>query len=433
MAGRLFAAAWLALLAAAAVAGAAPGKTPRPRTHLELLGHANPGGGYSGDVVGERHYAYLSSHKGRTDCPAQGVRVYDLSNPRRPRRISTFADGRSTPQLKDTWTEKTIVRDVRTAAFRGVLAVTSVQACPAGLFGGFALYDVTRPAHPRRLALVRTEPRGSHEIWMAAARGHIWVYTALANTEFGFAPQQHGFYIYDVSDPRRPREVGDWSACRDLKLCTPTSATRPQGAPDILVHSVITNAVATRAYLSYWDAGTVILDISNPADPRYLGRTRPLQGNAHSAWLANRGRTLVETHEIDEGKPVIYDVRKPAAPKQLAVVRLTKAQLARGARGSELGEVAHVGLTDSVHDPKVVGKLAFFSWYAQGFVVFDISNPRHPRFVTRFLPTPVRDRHGLLCPGRRCRAVWGVFPMRNYVLASDINSGLWVLRLSRRG
>jgi hypothetical protein len=395
---------------------------------LELLSHANPGGGYSGDVVGERHYAYLSSHRGRTDCPAQGVRVYDLINPRRPRRIATFADGRSTPQLKDAWTEKTIVRRVRTSAFRGVLAVTSVQACPAGLFGGFALYDVTRPAHPRRLALVRTEPRGSHEIWLAAARGHVWVYTALSNSEFSFTSQQYGFHIFDVSNPRKPREVGGWSACRELRLCSD-----PDRTPNYLVHSVITNAAATRAYLSYWDLGTVILDISSPAQPRYLGRTRPPQGNAHSAWLASGGRILVETHETDGGKPVYYDVRNPARPKQLALVRLTKAQLARGARGSVLGQVSGVTLTDSVHDPKVMANLAFFSWYAQGVVVFDVSNVRKPRFVTRFLPTPVRDAHGLFCPGGRCRAVWGVFPMRNYVLASDILSGLWVLRLSRRG
>jgi hypothetical protein len=420
-------AAGLAFFLAAAVAAGAGNGTTRAPVRLLPLGHANPGGSYSGDVVGERHYAYLSSHKGRTDCLAQGVRVYDLSNPRRPRRISTFADGRSTPALKDAWTEKTIVRRVRTSSFTGVLAVTSVQACPAGLFGGFALYDVTRPADPRRLALVRTEPRGSHEIWLAAARGHVWVYTALASSEFSFSSQQYGFHIFDVSDPRKPTEVGGWSACRDLRLCSDADRT-----PNYLVHSVITNAAATRAYLSYWDLGTVILDISNPARPRYLGRTNPPQGNAHSAWLANRGRILVETHELDTGRPVIYDIRNPAAPKRLAIVRLTRAQLARGERGSLLGRVSGIDLTDSVHDPKAAGKYAFFSWYAQGVVVFDISDPRRPRFVTRFLPGPERDGHDLLCPGSRCRAVWGVFPMQRYVLASDINSGLWVLRFSPR-
>jgi hypothetical protein len=393
---------------------------------FEVLAHANPRGGYSGDVVGDRHYAYLSSHKGRTDCPAQGVRVYDLANPRRPRHISTFADGRSVPALADTWTEKTIVRRVHTSAFEGALAATSVQACPAGNFGGFALYDVTRAAHPRRLALVRTEPRGSHELWLAAARGRVWVYTAEAASEFAFAPGSFGFHIFDVTDPRKPNEVGAWSACRELKLCSSTDRS-----PNYLVHSVITNAAATRAYLSYWDLGTVILDISNPAQPRYLGRTKPPQGNTHSAWLANRGRVLVETHELARGRPMLYDIRRPAAPRRLAIISLSAAQLARGERGSVLGQVSGIELTDSVHDPKVVGKLAFFSWYAQGVVVFDISKPRHPRFVARFLPARGRDGHGLLCPGSRCRAVWGVFPTARYILASDINSGLWVFRFRR--
>jgi hypothetical protein len=88
-------------------------------------------------------------------------------------------------------------------------------------------------------------------------------------------------------------------------------------------------------------------------------------------------------------------------------------------------------LEDSVHDPKAVGKLAYFSWYGQGVELFDLSDPSRPRFLTRVRPPPARDEHGLLCPGRSCTAVWGVFPMRHYILASDLSSGLWVLRLRR--
>jgi hypothetical protein len=77
----------------------------------------------------------------------------------------------------------------------------------------------------------------------------------------------------------------------------------------------------------------------------------------------------------------------------------------------------------------VVGKLGYFSWYAQGVSLFDLSDPRKPRFLTRFRPPFEPDEHGLFCPNGTCTAVWGVFPMRHYVLASDLISGLWVLRL----
>lgn len=407
-----------AVVATAAVTHAGTGKAPR----LQVLAHAEARGGYSGDVVGERHYAYLSSRKGQAgnDCPAQGVRVYDLSNPRRPHRIATFA------RIPGTWTEKTIVRRVHTAGFDGVLAATSVQACGNG-FGGFVLYDVTRPAKPQRLALVRTEPRGSHEIWLAAARGHAWVYTAEAAAEFAAEPSSFGFHIYDVTHPRKPVEVGGWSACRDLHLCTPLKPPEPGKDFRNLVHSVITNAAATRAYLSYWNLGTVILDISDPSRPRYLGRTARGQGNTHSAWLLPGEKVLLETHEYPDGRPVVWNVAKPAHPVRLATVRLPW-QLAPG------GDFTNPGLplADSVHDPKIAGRYAYFSWYGQGVALFDLKNPRKPRFLTRFRPPAGRDRHGLLCPGGTCTAVWGVFVMPRYVLASDMITGLWILTRGSR-
>jgi hypothetical protein len=405
-------AAWLTVVATAAATHAGTQNAPRGNG-FAVIGHAAVSGGYSADVVGERHYAYLSSRKGeaQNDCPAQGVRVYDLANPRRPRHVATFA------RIPGTWTEKTIVRRVHTAGFDGVLAVTSVQACTNG-FGGFVLYDVTDPAKPRRLALVRTEPRGSHEIWLATARGHAWVYTA----EFAAAPDSFGFHIFDVSHPDAPAAVGGWSACRDLHECSPLTQPDPGNDRRVLVHSVITNPAATRAYLSYWSLGTVILDISDPAKPRYLGRTARGQGNAHSAWLLPGEKTLLETHETLRGRPVVWNVADPAHPVRLATVRLPF-QLAPGGTFS-----GRLPLSDSVHDPKVVGRRAYFSWYGQGVALFDVKNPRKPRFVARFRTPPGPDAHGLLCPGETCTAVWGVFPMPRYVLASDMITGLWVLK-----
>jgi hypothetical protein len=182
---------------------------------------------------------------------------------------------------------------------------------------------------------------------------------------------------------------------------------------------VITNAAATRAYLSYWDLGTVILDITDPGHITYLGRTAPGQGKVHSAWLTGGGKIMLETHEVAHGRPVVWQIADPAHPVQLSTVRLPAALRPGGSSAFELA--------DSVHDPKVLGRYAYFSWYGQGVALFDLRNPAKPRFVTRFRPPPKRDGHELLCPGEACTAVWGVFPTPKYVLASDLNSGLWVL------
>ena len=120
----LFLAIWLAVIATAAATHAGTQKTS-PAKGFAVLAHVAPAGGYSADVVGERHYAYLSSRKGENDCPAQGVRVYDLANPRRPRHIATFA------RIPGTWTEKTIVRRVHTESMYGAMPPATSLTPPA--------------------------------------------------------------------------------------------------------------------------------------------------------------------------------------------------------------------------------------------------------------------------------------------------------------
>jgi len=393
------------LLLVVAAAWAAPG------SRFEVLAHLQPPGYYSADVFAHRGHAYLSSEYGAQSCPATGVRVVDVRNIRRPRRVATFA------RVQGTWTEKTIVRRVRTAAFTGDLAVTTFQRCrrTSDAFQGFGLYDVTRPAKPRTLALVRTEPGGSHEIWLAAPAGRAYVYTAIPRAEVRTG--EPDFRIFDVSNPRTPAEVGAWGAIEHL------GAPAEQGT---LVHSVITNAAATRAYLSYWNLGTVILDVSDPAQPRYLGRTPSDQCCAHSAALDERRRLLIETHETSDGHPTVYDVSDAAHPRKLASI-VTPVGFEPG---GSMGEIRGTGLTRSVHDPRLVGTTAFFSWYSQGVVAVDLGRPSKPKILGRYLPKPRRDPEALLCPGRACSAVWGVYPLGpKTVLASDLASGLWVLRV----
>ena len=425
----------LAALVAAAALDARPNR--RAAAGFEVLAHVNPDGAYSADVWGHRGYAYLSSFRGREGCPARGVRVVDVRNPRRPAVVARFGS------VKGTWTEKTIVRRVSTPAFTGDLAVTSMQACVPTAWAGFGLYDVTNPRRPKQLALVRTQPRGSHEIWLGIAGRRAFVYTAIIRSEVLSAPDydaqrrtatrpgEPDFRIYDVSSPRKPRRVGGWGAWRELDVHPNAGIGRDRLAAN-LVHSVITNPAGTRAYLSYWDLGTVILDISSPAAPRYLGRTTfegDELGNAHSAAVSPQETLLVETHETNGGTATLWNIADPAAPARLGTVELSDQLLRQGRRGEEVERVQGLDLSDSVHDAKLQGGHAFFSWYRQGVVAADVSDPAAPRVVARFLPPPTRDAEGMFCPsGRSCRAVWGVYATPDYVLASDIVGGLWILR-----
>jgi hypothetical protein len=417
-----------------AVSFAAPSATAPPAQALQtpyrlrLVGHADPHEGYSADVSYLHGHAYLSSWGGPA-CPSDGVRVYDLSQPSHPLRVSTFASGAAEPEVAGSWTEKTIVQHVETPAFSGDLAVTSFQHCRDNAFRGFALYDVTNPSAPRRLALVPTTERGSHEIWLQPRPGSAYVYTAVIDAETMTSPDYDparrtattpghaDFRIYDVSNPAAPVEVSSWGAWRDLGIPPHAADT------DRFVHSVRTNSVGTRAYLSYWDLGTVILDTTDPAHPRYLGRTQP-SDNTHSAAFAQNGKVLVETHETGGGLPTFYDVAKPTRPRRLGQLWIPAA-----------AQPVPDGVSpffNGVHDPDVVKNRAFFSWYSQGVVVADITKPSKPTVLAQFLPSPAADPNNRLCPSGGCRATWGVAIAGPYVLASDMISGLYVLQLENR-
>ncbi len=416
--------------AAPVVAGPTAAAAPLATTHrLRLVGRANPAGSYTADVWAHRSHAYVSSFGGQA-CPAAGVRVFDLARPSRPRHVATFASAASEPELVGTWTEKTIVKRVATPAFAGSLAVTSLQHCADGAFRGFALYDVTDPAQPRRLALVHTGVRGSHEIWLQERDGSAYVYTAIIDSETISAPDYDAarrtasapgpadFRVYDVSNPAAPAQVAEWGAWRQLSI-NPHPAGAPVG-PSHFVHSVRSNAAGTRAYLSYWDLGTVILDTTDPVAPRYLGRT-PATRSAHSAALGRNGTLLVETHEVEGGLPTLFDISAPTRPRRLGQLSIPGAAIpaAGGARS----------FMNGVHDPDFLGKTLVLSWYAQGVIAADVSRPSRPRVLAQFLPPVQADPFDSLCPAGPCRAVWGVAVDRGYVLASDMVSGLYVLKL----
>ena len=410
-----------------------------------VVGHVDPGGGFNADVVAHRRYAYLASWGAFEDdqvdfCPSQGIRVYSLHKPSNPVLVATFGDEASEPDLAGTWTEKVIVRRINTPSFKGDLAVASIQSCTEEAFAGFGLWDVTDPTNPERLALYEAAgTHGSHEIWLQRRGNRAYVYTAIPFSEFdtspdgGTTPGRADFRIVDVSDPTNPTDVGEWGAWAELGVLP--FFTDENGVERAnFVHSV--QGHGKRAYLSYWDLGTVILDVSDPANPKYLGRTEFAaneEGNAHSSWLGKGRKLLIQTDEDFDPSPHpvletawgyarFFDISDPANPVQLSTFKLPST--------TQVPPPAEFNFY-SVHDPKVRGRLAYFSWYSEGVVVLNISDPAAPEMVAQFIPEPAADPQGFFAPPEvKFPFVWGVFPYRErLVLASDINSGLWIFRL----
>ena len=84
----------------------------------------------------------------------------------------------------------------------------------------------------------------------------------------------------------------------------------------------------------------------------------------------------------------------------------------------------------SVHNTEVHGNRAYSSWYSNGIVAIDVSDPTHPRRVGQFVPDTSRRHANSLGTGPA--EMWGVAidPETGIVYASDMRAGLWIVQPS---
>jgi hypothetical protein len=371
------------------------------------------------DVYVHKGFAYTGTHtKGGGEG---GVRVWDLKDPANPKEVAAFAD-----DIPGTWQEKVIVKRVNTKHFKGDLAVVSVQQLDThnpDSVGGFLLYDVTNPYQPKKLGFwaLDKKVRGTHELYLTVQNGRPLVLTANPYADYYTHGEEKDFQLVDVSNPAEPQTLYQFDprslpeVPEDFDGYNWTDKHGKNRA--VFNHSTMTDVNGTTAYLSFWDLGTIVLDINNPENPTYLGRTdfsENQQGSAHSAALAKGGNVLIETREVYNptkegyeqayGYTRIFDIKDKSKPKLLSEFR------------TELVDDVQYGLTfaNTVHDPKVQGNTLYLSHYGGGVRSVDISDPSNPVEIGKYIP----ERSN----------IWGVDVAGDYVYASDMGTGLKVLQ-----
>lgn len=287
------------------------------RENFDVLAHVRmPGRQAAADIDFFDHgargkFVYIGSF--RSPCSTDGVRIIDVSPPRRAQLASVA-------RLPSRW--RTSVEDVVVEQIGNrVVLAGGLQACGRNGRDGMALWDVTRPRHPERLAFLRT-PAGVHELDLAVRADDtvlallVTPFTEWTDTYFetNFGGE---FRIVDVTHPRNPDRLSNWGIIRDSDLVTfggDEIVSSFQGMDTfftaIYAHSVRDADDGMTAYVSYWDAGILKLDISDPENPALLGRTFYEVGDAgdgHSMFPLDVGGTryvIQNDEDYDPDSPV---------------------------------------------------------------------------------------------------------------------------------
>jgi len=434
-----------------------PGASTPAGRHTRQLGRLHIPGGLHGDVWAHGTFAYVGTWSG--PCPGAGVKIIDAADAASPRLVATAAG------YPNTSAEDMEVLSVQTPAFTGDLLAVGLQDC--GLEGqapgrtGVDLWNVTDPRRPAHLGFFDTGAGGTHEVSLTkqvrASGQRVFALATVPFSELASGGTVGDFQLVEVTDPRHPVRTDDWGAGKDGGLpfgiagsglpapfdCTPPAGQQPLcrghfGA--VFGHSASPSADGMTAYVAYWDAGAVIVDISNPAAIRMVGRTRDpagSEGDTHSAMPNAAGTVLVTTDEdfspgelVAAGEPKergdtwgfarLWGIANPTSPQHLSDFA-TPHSLTNSTSGFY-----------SAHNPQIRGTTLYLSWYSDGLRIVDISNPSQPREVAFYRPKPTLDPTGVFAsfgPAARhpIPFVWGAYPLGNRIYLSDINFGLYIV------
>jgi choice-of-anchor B domain-containing protein len=184
----------------------------------------------------------------------------------------------------------------------------------------------------------------------------------------------------------------------------------------VFVHDVFVRN--DTAYCCVGDQGIYIYNYKDPQNPVLITSftADANDGFNHSCWLTADGNELVNAIET-AGKPVtLFDV---SGLKDTANHNITMEKLCTFDSHADKGSIGH--------NPFIKGKLIFMSYYHDGVVVFDMSDPRHVKEVASYDTYP-QNKDGVYDGFNGC---WNVYPYfaSGTIIASDITNGLIVLKM----
>jgi hypothetical protein len=278
---------------------------------------------------------------------------------------------------------------------------------------GMALYDLEDPRDPRQVGFFDTGGRGVHRI---VYEGGDLAY--ISATPPGYSGRI--WMIVDVSDPTRPTEVGRWWWPGMWEAGGETMETPP--GKEWLVHHAMVHD--DRAYLGFWDGGMVVIDISDRTRPTTISRLGWEEGgHTHTCLpLSDRGLVVVTDEAVSEGcdgdrhMVRIVDVSDEANPVVRSICPVPEGDFCE--RGLRFGaHCLHENRPHSYRSDQIV----FVTYFNAGLRVYDISDADQPVEVAHWIPE---------CPpGQAAAQINDVYVAEDHtVYVTDrVNGGVYIL------
>ncbi|PCH78052.1 MAG: hypothetical protein COB96_05810 [Planctomycetota bacterium] len=299
----------------------------------------------------------------------------------------------------------------------------------------------------------------------------IWGYTAPNGDEYAIVGTTTGTAFYNCTDPTSPYNVGfisgPSSIWRDMKTYGEYAYIVTEGGGGMQIvdlsnpenptlvktwgtqywsnaHNIQIDVGDAKAYACGTNKGLRVMDISNPTNPSlwatksspyihdlhvqngkahlseiYDGRYRisTVQSNfptrdsiitpgsfTHSTWANEADTICVTTDEVNGGSIATYDISNPNNIQHLDTWTLNQNSI--------------------VHNAYIIGNVVYASWYTEGFVCADISDPSDIKYLASYDTSSYGSGSGY-------HGAWGCYPFSpsGVIYISDIEEGFHIIRV----
>ncbi len=165
-----------------------------------------------------------------------------------------------------------------------------------------------------------------------------------------------------------------------------------------------------RLYSSELGAGLAIYNITDPSNPIEITRQETSTDFCHNAWATLDNQYVFTTDERSSAYMDAYDVSEDGSALFLDKYR----------------PLESINNPVIPHNTHILGDFAITSWYTDGVVITDISNPSNIIKVGQY--DTYTNEASLNPNGAWFEGAWGAYPYlpSGLVLVSDINTGLYV-------
>jgi len=289
--------------------GGTDGHLPGSRENVELVGQVDIDGAAPGrvaDVAAYGDYAYLTV-RDPEGCSDAGVAVIDISDPRHPVQVG-FIDATEGAFPG----EGAQVVNLKTKSFRGQVLVFNNEICADGGEGGVSLWDVSDPENPEVLTanVGDDDPGGTFSQYNQIHSAFAWQQGRRAFVVIVDNEETTDVDILEITDPANPVFLAELDLAEMFDIEQEELATRGN-FQSVNLHDMVVQRIqgTWTMLLSYWDAGWVLLDVDDPANPTFISDSDyPFpdsllpevefpEGNGHQAEFSPDGRYIIGTDE----------------------------------------------------------------------------------------------------------------------------------------